>query len=117
VASGALFGREATTAQERSVDLLDMDAAVLHGLDGIGDLHQLARGGVGIIEGVGVDEFRGHNERRSDEGDVWIRLSSSRRLSKSPQARSSRRKRIAHTIDYIRRCTRRQHDSGPNCNQ
>ena len=31
--------------QERPVDQLDMDAAVLHGLDGVGDLYQLARGG------------------------------------------------------------------------
>jgi hypothetical protein len=28
--------------QKRSVDLYDMDRAVLHGLDGVGDLDQLA---------------------------------------------------------------------------
>jgi len=36
-----------------------MDAAVLHGLGGVSDLDQLARGCVGIIEPVRLDEFRG----------------------------------------------------------
>jgi hypothetical protein len=44
--------------QERPIDQLDMDAAVLHRLDGISDLHQLARGGFRIGEGAGLDEFR-----------------------------------------------------------
>jgi hypothetical protein len=39
--------------QQRPVDQLDMDAAVLHGLDGVGDFHQLARGGFCIGEGAG----------------------------------------------------------------
>jgi hypothetical protein len=41
---------------ERSVDLLDVDAAVLHRLDGIGQLHQLARGGLGVGEWPVGDE-------------------------------------------------------------
>ncbi len=38
--------------RERLVDLLDLDAAVLHRLDGVGQLYQLARGAIGI--GVGT---------------------------------------------------------------
>jgi hypothetical protein len=38
--------------QERAVDLLDMDAAILHRLDGAGDLDQAARGLLGI--GIGA---------------------------------------------------------------
>ena len=34
--------------QESPVDLLDVDAAVLHGLDAIGDLKELAGGSFGI---------------------------------------------------------------------
>jgi hypothetical protein len=41
--------------QEWPVDQLDMDAAVLHGLDGAGDLHQLAGGGFRIGEGTERD--------------------------------------------------------------
>src|SRR6516162_11159172 len=50
----AAFDREVETSlirgagaamQERPVDQFDMDAGVLHRLDGDGDLHQFARGG------------------------------------------------------------------------
>jgi hypothetical protein len=43
--------------QKRPVDLLNVDAAVLHRLDGVGDLHQLARGDLQIGEGAIGDEF------------------------------------------------------------
>jgi hypothetical protein len=43
--------------QERPVDQLDMDAAVLHRLDGIGDLHQLPSGSFRVGKGALVDEF------------------------------------------------------------
>jgi hypothetical protein len=42
---------------ERAVDLLDVDAPVLHRLDSVGQLHQLARGGVRIGERAGLDEL------------------------------------------------------------
>jgi hypothetical protein len=50
--SFVLGGAAAQFVQERLVDQLDMDAAVLHGLDGIGDLHQLPRGSFRIGEGT-----------------------------------------------------------------
>ena len=43
--------------QERAIDQFDMNAAVLHGFDGVGDLHQLARGDFGVDKGAGDDEF------------------------------------------------------------
>jgi hypothetical protein len=55
---GLVFGRRALELkQERPFDLLDIDAAVLHRLDGVGQLHQLARGGVGIGEVAIRDEL------------------------------------------------------------
>jgi hypothetical protein len=49
--------RAAQVVQEWPVDLLDVDAAILHGLDGAGDLHQLAGGGFRIGEGTERDLF------------------------------------------------------------
>ena len=44
-----MFGRRcALSKQERPVDPLDVDPAVLHALDGVGDLQQLAGGFLGI---------------------------------------------------------------------
>ena len=43
--------------QHRPVDQLDMDAAILHRLDGVGDLHQPSRGGFRIGEGAGLDDL------------------------------------------------------------
>src|ERR1700747_3169784 len=43
--------------QERPVDLLDIDAAVLHRLESVGTLHELARGGLGVREGAGLDKL------------------------------------------------------------
>ena len=55
--AGAVFGRPALElGQERPVDLLDVDATVLHRLDGVGDLQELARGDLGIGEGTTGDE-------------------------------------------------------------
>jgi hypothetical protein len=46
--TGLVFRRRALELiKERPVDLLDVDAAVLHRLEGVGPLQQLARGGVG----------------------------------------------------------------------
>src|ERR1700757_797155 len=39
------------------VDLLDIDTAVLHGLEGVGQLQELARGGVRISERTALDEL------------------------------------------------------------
>jgi len=45
VETGLVLGRAAAQfVQERPVDQLDVDAAVLHRLDGIGDLYQLGQG-------------------------------------------------------------------------
>jgi hypothetical protein len=58
VETGLVLGRAAEMLlQKRSVDQLDMDAAILHRLDGVGDFHQLARGGFWIGEGAGLDEL------------------------------------------------------------
>jgi hypothetical protein len=43
--------------QKRPVDLLNVDAAVLHRLDGVGNLDQLARGEIGLSEGAALDEL------------------------------------------------------------
>jgi hypothetical protein len=42
---GAVLRRRSAGPQERHVDQLDMDAAVLHGLGGVGDLDQFLDGG------------------------------------------------------------------------
>ena len=46
--------------QERPVDQLDMDAAVLHGLDGVGDLHQLPCRSLRLGKRAGLNVF-GHS--------------------------------------------------------
>jgi len=44
--AGAVLRRAALELrQERPVDLLNVDAAVLHGLDGVGELQELEGGG------------------------------------------------------------------------
>ena len=48
--SGVELIRRAASIEERSVDQLDIDAAVLNRLDPIGDLDELAGGGVRINE-------------------------------------------------------------------
>jgi hypothetical protein len=54
-------GAEPLTAtasrEKRLIDALDIDAAILHRFDGVGQLHQLARGGVGVGEGTGLREI------------------------------------------------------------
>jgi hypothetical protein len=51
--TSAVFRRTALVLeQEGAVDLLDVNAAVLHRLDGAGDLDQAARGFLGI--GIGA---------------------------------------------------------------
>jgi hypothetical protein len=53
-----VLGRRALELiDERPIDLLDVNPAVLHRLDGVGQLHQLARGGIRIGEGARFDEF------------------------------------------------------------
>ena len=62
--AGAVFGRAALVfVQERAVDQLDEDAAFLHELNRVGDLHELARRGLRISEGSRIDEFRGTGYR------------------------------------------------------
>jgi hypothetical protein len=46
-ASDVFRGHGVYFEQHRPVEEFDMDAVVLHGFDGIGDLDQLARGGFG----------------------------------------------------------------------
>jgi hypothetical protein len=55
--SGAILVRRAARSHECAIDQLDKDAAVLHRLDCVGDLHQLAGGDVGIGEGARLDEL------------------------------------------------------------
>jgi hypothetical protein len=57
--AGGVFGRAAAVAkQERFVDLLDMDTAVLDRLDGIGDFEDAARGLIRIGVRVVGGEFQ-----------------------------------------------------------
>jgi hypothetical protein len=42
----------ATSREKGRVDALDVDAAVLHRLDAVGDLDQPARGDAGVVEGA-----------------------------------------------------------------
>jgi len=55
VEAGPIFRRRSFVAkQERAVEFLDIDAAILHRLEGVRVLHQTARSFVGIaIEAVG----------------------------------------------------------------
>jgi hypothetical protein len=56
--TGAVFGRAALVLkQKRPVDQFDQDASVLDGLNGVGDLHQLLRGGFSIGERARLEEF------------------------------------------------------------
>jgi hypothetical protein len=75
---GAIFGRAAALLeQERPVDLLDVDAAVLDGLDGVGDLQQLARGGFRISE-QSIGAATSTPRTRPVKFAEWGRLSSGR---------------------------------------
>ena len=50
---GRIFFRCASIdVQERTIQLLDIDAAILHRLEGVPMLHQPARGFFGISEGA-----------------------------------------------------------------
>jgi hypothetical protein len=54
----AVFRRAALElGQERPIDLLDVDAAVLYPLSRIGDLQKFARGSFGIGKGAGATYF------------------------------------------------------------
>jgi hypothetical protein len=57
IKTGTLFGRATTDSQERQVDQLNMDAAILYGLSRIGDLDQFARRGFRVGEWVIGGEF------------------------------------------------------------
>jgi hypothetical protein len=47
----------AATYRKKGIQPLDVDAPVLHGFHAVRDLDVLARGGIRISEGVGLDEF------------------------------------------------------------
>jgi hypothetical protein len=49
-----------------------MDAAVLHRLGGVSDLDQLARGSVGIIEAVRLDEFHGALKKMGSVNQAFL---------------------------------------------
>src|SRR5713226_4185947 len=53
--AGAELVRRAALAEETAVDELDVNAVVLERLARIGDLDQLARGGVGISEAARLE--------------------------------------------------------------
>ncbi len=55
--AGPVLVGTAACFQVRSIDPLDIDAAVLRRLGGVGDLDQLARRGVGIGKGRGSTTF------------------------------------------------------------
>jgi hypothetical protein len=58
--ASTVFGRRSVLPkQERPVDLLDMDAAVLRGLSSVGDLQDLAGGRFGIGLGQPRVKLRG----------------------------------------------------------
>lgn len=62
---GLVFRRRALELiEEGAVDLLNVNAAVLHRLEGVGQLDQLAGGDIGIGEGARVDEFHAANPGR-----------------------------------------------------
>ena len=50
-------GRALELEQKRPVDLLDIDPAVLDGLECVGQLEELAGGDFRVGEGTGSDEF------------------------------------------------------------
>ena len=54
---GAVLVRRAALLEERAVDQLDVDAAILYRLARVGDLHELAGGGVGVSEVARRYEF------------------------------------------------------------
>jgi hypothetical protein len=57
---GAVFRwRSLHLEQHRTVEQLDMDAAVLDGFDRIGEFDQLARGGFRVGVGASGGEFHG----------------------------------------------------------
>jgi hypothetical protein len=60
IEAGLLFsGRALELEQKWPVDLLDIDPAVLDRLERVGELNQLARGGLGNGERTWRDEFDG----------------------------------------------------------
>jgi hypothetical protein len=67
----ALSRRAVKFIQERTVDQLDVDPAVLNHLDRVGDLHQLTGGGVGTNEAAWLEELRGLSRQYS--ATIWMR--------------------------------------------
>src|SRR6201987_5811788 len=58
IEAGLVFRRCALELiQERPIDLLDIDPAVLDWLERVGELDQLARGGLGVGEGALLNEL------------------------------------------------------------
>jgi len=58
------FGRTAVGGEKGAIDPLDIDAGVLDGFCGVGDLDQLSDGGFGITERSGLGELHGLCARR-----------------------------------------------------
>jgi hypothetical protein len=56
---GAEVFAAATGSKEWRVDALDVDAAILRGLDAVRDLDQLARGEIRVGEGLRSPNFMG----------------------------------------------------------
>ena len=55
---GAVLVRRPALLEERAVDQLNVDAAILYRLARVGDLYQLAGGGVRVGEVARLNEFR-----------------------------------------------------------
>jgi hypothetical protein len=62
--AGAVFGRTAAGGEKGAIDPLNIDAAVLDGFRGVGDLDQLSDGGFRITERSGLGELHGLCARR-----------------------------------------------------
>jgi hypothetical protein len=82
VEASTIFCRAAAGGQKRRVDLLDVNAPVLDGFDGIGDLNELAGGFVGIGVGAFGSEFHscGSFERRDQFRAVVLDVAGSKTL-------------------------------------
>ena len=63
--SGAELVAAAASREKRIVDALDVDAAILYGLDAVGVLGELTRGEVRIGEATRLEEFHGGGQHQS----------------------------------------------------
>ncbi|WP_167380930.1 hypothetical protein [Bradyrhizobium arachidis] len=96
--TGAKFGAAGLQRkQKRRVDLFDMDAPILDGLDVRGGFEELARGdfrvGVGILRSFSIHRSPGHQiegglvaDNCGGQGDKWLRSTAVYSLGASAQS-------------------------------